>query len=568
MNSFSLKFSTYYRLRWTDYVILFALLFLSFYFGLSSYAIENLNEGLYAEIPREMLEIGNYIIPNLNFVPYIEKPPLFYWLIAISYKLFGISAWSARVVPATAASAICLNLVYFGNLIRRNREGWLAAIILATSIGFIAIARVLIFDMVLTFFFSAALLSFYHWYKQTNIKSLRFFYLFVGLALLTKGLLALLLPLIALVFIAISPRGSKRLLSFFDPIGALLFLMVVIPWHYLAIKQQAGFAWNYFINEQYLRFFDQRIPHDYHTGSIFFYIPRLLIYLFPWSLLSFLLLKPEKSVDQSLSRFLWLWLLIPLLFFSLAKAKGDYYMVIATPALALLLALKINEQLTRPNSTLFYFFLVFATLELLTIGLAFFATAKGFLLNYLPKFLWFDASFSSILLYLWLSVMAITLVGAICNFYSRKPLVKLHLLLIASLVITLIIFYILNKQQIQNHHSETVIANYIQQHDNQCPVFLFKDCEKISSIMFYLKRRLPIIDSQSQDLYFGMRNITDKNWFISLGHFMMARQQEHYVIARKKNFLEFMHSVVPQEYCIVAQSGSSVLLSNKRQDCN
>ena len=89
MNNFSLRFNTYYRLGVSEYLILFVVLFFSFYYGMSTYAIENINEGLYAEIPREMLQIGNYIIPKLNFIPYIEKPPLFYWLVAISYKIFG-----------------------------------------------------------------------------------------------------------------------------------------------------------------------------------------------------------------------------------------------------------------------------------------------------------------------------------------------------------------------------------------------------------------------------------------------------------------------------------------------
>lgn len=568
MNNFSLKFNTYYRLRWIEYFILFLVLFLSFYFGMSTYAIENINEGLYAEIPREMLQIGNYIIPNLNFVPYIEKPPLFYWLIALSYKLFGVSEWSARVVPATAAALVCISFVYFGNLLRRNREGWLTAIILATSIGFIAIGRVLIFDMVLTFFFTAALLSFYIWHKKSDIKYLRFFYIFTGLAFLTKGMLAIvLLPSIAILFTLSMPLPFRRLLQFFDPISLLLFTAIVVPWHYLAMKQQAGFAWDYFINEQVFRFLNKRIPHDYHTGPIYFYLPKIALYLFPWSLLSLLLFKKDKSVEKSLYRFLWLWFIIPLTFFSLSKAKAEHYMVIGMPPLAMLLALKINEVFNRPyKKMLIYFFMFLGIFEITAFGLLYSATVQNKIAPYLPEFFRLNYDFALPLLYLLIAVTVTSIIGLLlCLKYSRKPL--LHFISIICLVLFLIIFYVLDKQKIEYQHSEASLAHYIVQHDPSRPVYLFKDYEKISSIVFYLKKRLMLIDSMSQDLYYGMHKPVANGWFLSLNNFVKAREEAHYVIARKDRFMEFIHSVAPHEYCIVAQSGSSVLLSNKMEDC-
>lgn len=569
MKNFSLKFNTYYRLRWTEYFILFIVLFLSFYYGMSTYAIENINEGLYAEIPREMLQMGNYIIPNLNFVPYIEKPPLFYWLIAVSYKIFGVSEWSARVVPATSAALVCLSLVYFGNLIRRNREGWIAAIILATSIGFIAIARVLIFDMLLTFFFTASLLSFYIWYKEVKVVFLRLFYLFLGLAFLTKGMLSLLLiPTIAVLFILSMPQPGKKILLFLDPFGLLLFAAIILPWHYFAIKQHAGFAWDYFINEQVLRFLDKRLPHDYHTGPIYFYLPKMILYLFPWSLLSFLLFKSDKSVDKSFYRYLWLWFTIPLIFFSLSKAKGDYYMVLGTPPLALLLALKINEIFTTKNDkTLIYFFVFLGIFESVAFGLLYSATAQNNLAFYLPERFKLDAFFTLPLQYLCFGSVTVTFLGLMfCIQFRKKPLV--HFLSVISLILFLVAFYVVNKQKIEYRQSETSLAKYIQHHGPERPVYLYQDYEKVSSILFYLKKRLPLIDSKSQDLDYGMHSPVAKGWFVSLNNFVNERDKEpHYVIARKSKFIDFLHSVAPHEYCIVAQSGSSVLLSNQASDC-
>jgi hypothetical protein len=542
----------------------------SFYYGISTYAIENINEGLYAEIPREMLQIGSFIIPKLNFVPYIEKPPLLYWLIALSYKLFGVSEWSARVVPATSAALVCLSFLYFGNALRRNREGWVAALILATSVGFVATARVLLFDMLLTFFFTSALLSFFLWYRNQNSTFLKLFYVLMGLAFLTKGFLAvILIPLIVFSFMLLVSFPWKKIIQFFDPVGLLLFAALVVPWHYLAMKQQAGFAWDYFINEQFFRFLDMRVPHDYHTGPFYFYLPKIILYLFPWSLLSIMLFRQNASIDRTLHRFLWLWFTIPLIFFSLSKAKGDYYMIIGLPPLAFLLALKINEVFIRPQrKMLFYLFVAIGLFESIAFGLLYAATSKNSLANYLPDIFRLDPSFLLPLQYLLVSVLVVTFTGLLCyRQLTRKPL--LQFASIICLVLFLVVFYVIDKQKIEDTRSEIALADYINQHDSERPVYLFKDYEKVSSILFYLKKRLPMIESKSQDLYYGAHSSAAKGWFVSLNNFMSARenQEAHYIVARKDSFMEFIHSVAPREYCIVAQSGSSVLLSNKPQDC-
>src|SRR5687768_9372990 len=102
MKHFSLRLNTYYRLKLLDYLILAVLFFIGFYLGMGSYALENLHEGIYGEVSREMIEQGRYIIPSLNYVPYLEKPPLFYWLMTLSYHFFGVSEFSARLIPALA----------------------------------------------------------------------------------------------------------------------------------------------------------------------------------------------------------------------------------------------------------------------------------------------------------------------------------------------------------------------------------------------------------------------------------------------------------------------------------
>lgn len=318
------------------------LILFGFYYGLGIYGLANNNEGMYAEISREMYISHQYIIPTLNGVPYIEKPPLLYWLINLCFHLWGVGTFAARFVPATCGVLVCGSLVFFAQQINRLREGLLAALILGTSLGFILIARVVFFDMLLTAMLTLSLLSFYLSWFYAKPFYMRLAYFFLGLAVLAKGLIALIFAFpITIIFLLCTQTFRSSLKMLFDPLGILIFLLVTLPWHVLATLQHPGFFQDFFINEQLLRFLDKRIPHDYYEGPLYYYLPRIIFYLLPWGLLLPLLgLKKyrENISKDPLKIFLWLWFLIPLVFFSLSKAKANYYMVLSCPALALLLA--------------------------------------------------------------------------------------------------------------------------------------------------------------------------------------------------------------------------------------
>lgn len=565
--SFSLRFSTNNQLGLSNYCVLGIVIFFSFYFGLGTYAFENMNEGLYAEIPREMLAAGKFIIPTLNYVPYIEKPPLLYWCIALCYKLFGVSELSARLVPATFATLTCLSLVHFGQLLRLKREGWLSALVLSTSIGFFCLARVLLFDIVLTFFLTSSLLSFYIWFNLNQKKYLRYYFLFLGLAFLTKGLLAVILvPFISLAFLLSEPRGYLKIPKLFDALGISLLLMLVVPWTYLAIKQLPHFAFDFFINEQLFRFFQLRIPHDYHTGPFYFYLPRIPLYLFPWSLLVFFLKHKNPHVPNSLKRFLWLWFLIPLIFFSLSSSKSSYYMILVAPALALLIGSRINSTLSvRQNKVFLYTFLLLGFILVAGFGLVYAATKGLPYFNFLPSFFSLDSVLSDTLFWMAIVCACTYLLGIVVCFFKQSSL--LHFYLILSLMLPLFMFYSLDKQKLTTKHSEFNIAKYIETHDKDRPLYLYQDYEKVSSILFYVNRRLPIIESQSSDLYYGMHHTETKSWFYTLGDFLKDNSSHHYVVVRKSKFLDFLHAASPKHYCIVSQSGGAVLLSDDPQEC-
>jgi 4-amino-4-deoxy-L-arabinose transferase-like glycosyltransferase len=211
--------------------------------------------------------------------------------------------------------------------------------LLGSSLGFVIFSRMVFFDGLLTAFLTFSLLSFYLWQFQGETRWKLVFYGCLGGAVLAKGLLSLcLVGLITASFMAVT-KGWKTIFRLFDPLGIFIFLCITIPWHLLASLQLSEFSWFYFINEHVLRFLDQRLPRDYYRGPFYYYFIRIPAYLLPWTLLLPFWGKKAIAVfaDKPLRIFAWLWFLIPLAFFTLSRAKANYYMMIGIPPLSILL---------------------------------------------------------------------------------------------------------------------------------------------------------------------------------------------------------------------------------------
>jgi len=163
----------------------------------------------------------------------------------------------------------------------------------------------------------------------------------LALAVLTKGLLAFVVfGAVAATMLWDAEERSRLWRVLVDPVAIAVLLAIALPWHLAAAYRQPGFAWFYFVNEHVLRFLGRREPHDFYEGPWWYYLPRLALGSLPWAVL---LVVPGRSREPSdgTQRFLWAWLLAPLVFFSASIAKANYYMVIALPALSLLLGRRL-----------------------------------------------------------------------------------------------------------------------------------------------------------------------------------------------------------------------------------
>lgn len=559
------------RLAPIHYIILGIIILFTCYYGISAYAILDFQEGIFAEVAREMVINQSYLIPHLNFVPYLEKPPLVYWLIATTYHLFGTNEFAARFVPSTATALTGLALFYFGRKINELRPGWLSAVILLTSFGFIMVGRIVFEEMVLTFFITASLICFYIWYQKNNTLFLIASYAFLGLAVLTDGLMPLLIaPPIILAFMWLTKSDKTQRFQIFNKVGMFIFLLITVPWFLIAIIMQHGFFWDYFVNEQLLRLFNRRTPSDFHTGPIYYYIPKVIFYLLPWSLLLPALFRLPHRMSMhfdTLKLFLWLWFLIPFIIYSFAQPKGFSYMVIGAPPLVFLLGLKIDEYLSNDNGKILSFiFVLFAAIEALILGiLLLFFRASNASSNISNITLPTSLTIPSIIL---LIIIIVYAAGGVYILYRQRIKPFLAFLLIAGFVVPMGFYSVVVKARLQSEYSEVAMGRYLSMGYEQQPVFIYKDYENLSSISFYAQQRITIINSQSTTLDFGSHQSDAKDWFLTPDEFLQkAKTEPCYVIVTLQNYAEFQNYAKSLNFCTVMRNGDALLLSNSSEDC-
>jgi hypothetical protein len=306
----------------------------------SSFLLFEPDEGRYAEIPREMLARGEWVVPYLQGEPYLDKPPLLYWLVIVSYRLLGVHDWSARLVPALAVHGALLATYLLGRRSVGERAAFYGAVALAVAPGFLGVGRLLVLDGLLALW---VLLSLLAALEAVRTESFRWTWwlaggLACGLGVLTKGPVALVLllpPLLLHRWLTGSRRriGGRAWLAF-----GLVVLAVSLPWYAAVCVRLPDFAAYFFWKHNAMRFL---VPFD-HVEPVWYYGPVLLLGLFPatvlaWPWLRFLLAgNPDAAARRTPASGFWLlagsWCV---LFFSASGSKLPTYILPAFPPLAL-----------------------------------------------------------------------------------------------------------------------------------------------------------------------------------------------------------------------------------------
>lgn len=519
------------KLSLAERLALVGLALFYYLFGLGAYGLLNDNEGLYAETARELLRGGSAIVPHLNGVPYLEKPPLLTWLLAGAYGAFGRSAFVSRLIPAVAGLVLVAATFVFVRRIRDELTAWTAALVLATSLPMVMVLRSVMPDGLLICLFSAAMYLFYLWHASGRRRFLLFAYALLGGAVLAKGFLALALAgLTFLAFGALRPR-RWRYRDLFHPAALLAFLAVAAPWHLVLAWMHPAFAWDYVFNEQVLRFLGARKPDDYYSGPLYYYLPRIVLALLPWSLFLPLLAVRRRGVTprgDGFEWFLWTWFLVALVFFSVSRAKANYYMLIGSPPLAILLAQPLAALAEGRRR-----WLLVALTGSITVAaaIAAYVAAGGNWMHH-PTPFWITAFRLHRAMVLALAgVAALGLVAALgfALGHGRAGLAVLGLSFAPLLA-----FFLVLAQRAEPYVSERDLATYLERRLPGREVFLYRDFERLSSLPFYLGHSVPVVDSASADLQYGSRHSSRSGLFLSDARFAALCRRERVVLLVEK----------------------------------
>ena len=319
---------------------------------LGALGLTDRDEGSNAEAAREMLETGDWISPTLNYEPRYAKPAFVYWLISGSYSVFGINEFAARL--PSALSALCLLLLQY--LFVRRWAGptvasW-ASFMLLLNLEFLGINRMVLTDPELVVFTTLAGYSFWHGLHHEQAKRWLFavFYLAMGFGMLVKGPVGIIIPLVGVIpYLTLTRQWGIFWQRGFPVVGMLLVTAVAAPWYVMMFQIHGEAYWAAAQANTTGRFMN---PMEGHGGTLFFYIPVVLVGFFPWSaclpsVLYHALTRWKAywqgqglaSQEQHLECFLSLWVVGLLLFFTFSATRLPHYIYPAFPAAAVLVAI-------------------------------------------------------------------------------------------------------------------------------------------------------------------------------------------------------------------------------------
>ena len=339
----------------TDVLLLAGFCAFLFFYGSGQFGLIGADEPRYAQVAREMLDRRDWITPTLGGQPWLEKPPLYYWQAMLAYWVLNVSDVAARVPSAIDATLLVIAVYLF---FRRFRPGAEldAALITASCAGIIGYSRAASMDMALAATFSIAMLAWWAWRETDKRLYLTLFYVFIALGMLAKGPVAPFLVLVMLMLFAAMTKEWRRVLKTIWLPGIFLFCLIALPW-YFAVQLRNPEFFREFILEHNLARFSSDLYR--HRQPVWYYLPVTLLAIVPWTVFVIAAVVerirlwwkernfPEPDLQLEFGVFTCLWLVVPVVFFSVSQSKLPGYILPAIPAATVLLADYLREHLER-----------------------------------------------------------------------------------------------------------------------------------------------------------------------------------------------------------------------------
>lgn len=307
------------------------------FFNLGGIPLLDPDEPVYAETPKEMFIFNDFVSPRIYGEFWYDKPPMYYWLVAIAYKLFGINEFSARF-PSALLGVGCIWAVYF--FVRRlvsKEAAVISSLVLATSVEFFYLAKAAVTDITLCLCLTVSLLAFI-------AKKYYLFYIFAGLATLTKGPIGLLFPGAIVLLYLLFTRNFSELTKMKLPAGIALYALFGLPWYVVMYNLHGAEFIDTFIGFHNIT----RFTSPEHPEGVlwYYYIPVLILGFFPWSAVmvqavwhSF----TKRYQARPVMLFLVIWAAFIFIFFSISRTKLVSYILPMYPPLAIIVGCYLAE---------------------------------------------------------------------------------------------------------------------------------------------------------------------------------------------------------------------------------
>ena len=483
-----------------------------FFLALGKLPLLEPDEGRNAEVAREMLVSGDWITPHFDSQTYLDKPAPFFWLVAASFRLWGISEWAARLPSAVLALALVLLTWFLARRMFGPAAGRRAGIILACCPLVIAFSRLVIFDMMLTFLVTLALASFW-WIDVADTRRpwlTALMFAAMGLATITKGPVGFLLPVLTILAYLASCRRLRDVKRLRWGLGMAVFLAVALPWFIAVCLRNPDFPRYAFWDESLRRFAGHSARR---SGGIFYYVPVYLAGWFPWSCFLLLVawnkLKSWKELGQEKNKgllFLLAWAGVVFVFFTISGSKLPGYVLPAMVPLSILMARAWEEVVRTEKSSAapdwltagFALVLGFGLLVALAPQLARLTPAYAQVLKKLHPSL--VAMVQPTLLYSGLILVALAIIGR--NLASRLRGPVLASVTLALLALTTPLFVLRWLRPLESYASvnssrrlaETILASP----EKALPLYSYYYFR--TSLPFYLRRPVGLVTTYAGEL--------------------------------------------------------------------
>ena len=555
-------------------------------------------DAVQAQIARNMVQSGDWVTARLDGVPYLEKPPLLYWMIAVSYKVFGVHDWSARIPVALSAIALCWVTAAFGLWAFGKRAGFYAGLCMSTCIGLFLFTRILLPDAMLTFSIALALWALLRTLDEEERHPKAWAALMaasLAIGVLLKSLIGIVFPIGAAILYLLITRQlfAARTWKRLSPIrGLLIILLIAAPWHILGTIRNPpyfsftmkslpgeyhGFWWFFFINEQLLRFLNLRYPRDYDTVPRSLFWLFNLIWLFPWSVYLPAAFKLNyQPVDRAgRTRLMALcWIGFVMVFFTFSTTQ-EYYSMPIYPAMALLVgsAITLEDRVVRAGTRAVTVFCAIAAILILStlvavrhlptpgdISQALSSNPSAYKLSLGHMEDLTLSSFAYLRLPLAVAAAAFV-IGGISTLRAGRKTAYLGIA-----IMMLVFFHAARLAMVtfDPYLSSRPLINALER-SPRGELIIDHHYYWFSSVFFYTDRTALLLNGRFFNLIYGSYAPTSANPFIDDNQFkdLWGKPDRYYIFAKNEQ-LDQLASVVGRDQLItVSASGGKVLLTNR-----